>query len=197
VADEDRAVDAATADALEWYEFDTEPRELRQAELISGLIQWDYDPDGGEQGNVRRLKHGFAVIVSQDCDLLRYFEAQPPIKEAVLNGILILEARLADDAAKAATKLNSAEWRTARQNKNERYHFLPECPPVLDRLKQGFPALFIDFRRFFSMTPKELDRQCEAATANRRCRLRSPYREQLQSRLAYYLQRVAIPGEGD
>jgi hypothetical protein len=46
-------------------------REIRQAEIITDLAQYTYDP---EEGAVETL-HKFAIVLSQDCDLLWDYEA--------------------------------------------------------------------------------------------------------------------------
>ncbi len=86
-------------------------------------------------------------------------------------------------------------FKRIRQNKDDRYHFLEAIPPELDRQRQGLPQLIVDFRKYFTLPSDEIFRQCSFSKnpAMRRCRLEMPYREHLQSRAAFYLQRVMLP----
>jgi hypothetical protein len=63
--------------------------ELRQAEIIAGLTQYEVNSDTGEAPNV---SHEYCIILSKDCDLLRDYEHRRDAGQAVLNGILIYEA---------------------------------------------------------------------------------------------------------
>jgi hypothetical protein len=162
-------------------------REIRQAEIITDLAQYTYDP---EEGAVETL-HKFAIVLSQDCDLLWDYEAAAKSEPAELNGVLVYELETAEDAR---TKINGRDiWKRMRQNKDERYHFLELVPATLDLLGQGLPDMMIDFKRCFTLPAKEIYRQTKIdGGARRRCRLEMPYREHLQARAAFYLQRVTL-----
>lgn len=178
------------------YVNETPLAEFRQGEIISGLVQYEFDPTVGPHGRARALTHQYSIVASQDCDLLRYHEARDAQPDGILNGILIYEAERGDDARvrmREELHYGAKDWKRVRLNKDERYHLLAEAPAELDLAGEGLPSLILDFRRFFTIPPKEIYRQCTLGSAKRRCRLNSPYREHLQARLAYYLQRVAIP----
>jgi hypothetical protein len=148
----------------------------------------DRDADSGQ---VAEEKYAHAIILTQDCDLLRDFEAARAGKRLVLSGVLIYPL---DVAAQAKPQLQGVNWQPVTQNNNERFHYFPAVPPEYDRLGEGLPALLMDFRRYFTITGPEIYRQCQAVDgAKRRCRLETPYREHLQIRAAFYFQRVALP----
>ena len=179
--------------AVKSYAIDDPTRELRQSEILTGLVQNEYDLTSVAGDGVRQRSHEYAVVCSQDCDLLRDYEARTAGTPTTINGVLIYEAEPADQA-RERSGLSSKEWKRVRQNKDERYHYLPEVPAGLDRLAVGLPALILDFRRFFTMPPDVIYGQVEQRqTAQRRCRLETPFREHLQARLAFYLLRVALP----
>jgi hypothetical protein len=164
--------------------------ELRQSEIITGIAQYTFDPGSGEMLVTR---HSFAVILSQDCDLKWDYEVRQRGEQSDLNGVLIFEA---EPWANIKISVGGRDiWKPLGQNKNDRYHLLEEVPPECDCEGKGLPALVIDFKKLFTAPAAELDRQVRLAQngAQRRCRLLVPYREHLQSRLAFYLQRVAIP----
>lgn len=166
-------------------------RELRQGEIVSGLIQFTFDP---VEGVVSRTTHSFSVILNQDCDLLRDFEAAEAKKNRQLNGVLIFEAEASANAKKGLA--GGDIFRRVQSHREDRYHLLPPVPADYDLQNEGLPELMVDFRRFFTMPADEVLRQCRQADgAKRRSRLNMPFREHLQNRLGSYFQRVALPND--
>jgi hypothetical protein len=165
-------------------------RELRQAEIITGLRQYSYDPVAGEGVEV---PHPYVIVLSQDCDLLWDFEARGKQEPPHLNGVLLLEIWLGSE--KGSRLPGSDVWKRIKQNKDDRYHFLEAAPPTLDLVNSGLPEMVVDFKRYFTLPPEEIYRQFAlgAQGAVRRCRLEMPYREHLQSRAGFYIQRVMLP----
>ena len=168
--------------------------ELRQSEIITDLVQFTYDPAAGEAIETR---HPYAIVLSQDCDLLRDYEARSEGRLRVLNGALLFEL---EPVETARPKLAGPDiFKRIKRHGEDRYHILEAVVTNLDLLGEGLPKLIIDFRRCYTMPPAEIYRQCALEGhdgAKRRCRLEIPYREHLQSRVAFYLQRVALPDEG-
>ena len=167
-------------------------RELRQCEIISDVIQHVYR---AETKGVDEVPHPYTIVLSQDCDLLREFDAAEKQEPGlVLNSILVYEA---EPWAFLKPRLPAGRdiWKRIVQNKDERYQFLEAVPPELDLLAKGIPELVIDFRRYFTIPSRDMHRQCcgPSASARRRCRLDMPYREHLQCRAAFYMQRVMLP----
>ncbi|MBZ9693926.1 hypothetical protein [Mesorhizobium sp. CO1-1-9] len=162
--------------------------EFRQGEIISGLRQYLYYP---EDQSVDTREHPFAIIASQDCDLLQDFDALAANSQSQLNSILLYEAHPTRDVRGKVA--GSDIWKRIVQNNDERYHALEAAHPRHDLSSIGLPDLVVDFKRLFSVPAEDLAKQVKAGTAVRRCRLEMPYREQFQSRVAFYLQRVAVP----
>jgi hypothetical protein len=178
----------AVAPAASRYMQSEPTKELRQSEIITNLSQFTFEPQN--HGAIEE-KYSYSIILTQDCDLLRDFEAVRDQKSLVLNGVLIYPLEPADDAK---PRMRGISWQPVTQNINERFHFFAEVPPDRDFLAEGLPALIMDFRRYFTMPASEIYRQCELSDgARRRCRLDVPYREHLQARAAFYFQRVALP----
>jgi len=175
------------------YTLDELENELRQAEIITGLIQYEYDPVSEDTSSI---PHTFAVVASQDCDLLRDYENRSEGKAPALNGVLIYEAQSAS-VSKAAIPAGSS-WSKITQNSDSRFHFFEKIPDYSDLAGAGLPALVVDFRKFFCIPSSEILRQCATqGNAKRRCRLHMPYREHFQSRLCHYMQRVMLPKAHD
>jgi hypothetical protein len=161
---------------------------LRQAEILSGTVQYIYDPAADETvGNV----HKFAVLASQECDLLRAHEAHGRGALIPTNGLLLFPAS-ASDAGRKEANLNSALWAPTKSNANERYQVLEECGAHNDALAEGIPSLLVDFRNFFALTFDQLRYQLDQGQASRRAYLIPPYRDHFQTRAANYLARVPL-----
>ncbi|WP_262048627.1 hypothetical protein [Bradyrhizobium sp. Bra78] len=163
-------------------------RELRQGEIITDLTEFLYN-SGTEL--IQPLPHAYAVVLNQDCDLLWDFEHRNGGSGSRLHSVLFYIAEsTADKKAKVA---GSDVWKRVARNTDERYHVLSAVDPSRDLEKVGCPSLAIDFKAFFTLPPDEVYRQIRSGTAKRRTRLDSQYREHLQSRMAYYSQRVMLP----
>jgi hypothetical protein len=73
--------------------------ELKQGEILSNVIQYVYDPQSEE---VAGELHDYAIIASQECDLLRAHEAITSGQPSPLNEVLLFPASPADIGRKAA-----------------------------------------------------------------------------------------------
>jgi hypothetical protein len=167
-----------------------EDLDLRQGEIISDLTYYFYD---SEAAQTKALTFPLSIIVSQDCDLLADFNARQNGSESQIRSVLLFEVDMFEEAKDGLEKGSQAK-KKVRQNQTERYHFLEGAPKEFDTLGVGLPDLLIDFRRFFTLPPVEVYRQTkEGGGAKRRTRLEMPYREHLQTRMAFYLQRVGLP----
>jgi len=177
------------AKAVSIYTIEEISNELRQGEILTGVVQYIYDPT---KEGFDIIERPYVVILTQDCDLLWDFEARTKGEDRDLIGVLLYEA---EPARNVRTTIGGRDiWKRIIQNKDERYHLLEEVPSQFDAHNEGLPALVIDFKRYFTLEPDEVYRQCLTGNgAKRRCRVETPYREHLQTRAASYLQRVTLP----
>jgi hypothetical protein len=115
--------------------------ELRQSEIITALVQFTYYPADDEAAETR---HPYSIVLSQDCDLLRDYEARRDGDPPVLNGVLLFELESIDNIR---PRLAGGDiLRRIKRHSEERYHFLQAVSPELDLLGEGLPELIIDFR---------------------------------------------------
>ena len=165
-------------------------RELRQAEILSDIKQ--HVVTLGDDGlGIDETLIPFAVIVTQDCDLVQEFDRRQQGQPSDLNSIMLFQAF---EAEGFRAQIKGADiWKRIRQNKDERYQALEKVEPDADLRRSGLPALIIDFKRSFSMTPVALYEQISSMSVRRRTRLEMPYREHLQARAAFFMQRVMLP----
>jgi hypothetical protein len=163
--------------------------ELRQGEIITGLVQYNFNSGTGE---AESFEHEYAILASQDCDLLRDYERKQNDLESDVNSVLVFELALLD-LMRNRLGQGGDLLKQAKRNQADRYHVLVEVPAASDVCGEGLPSLFADFRRFFAVPSEEIYRQVAAGGARRRSQLEVPYKEHFQSRLVYYLSRVALP----
>jgi len=168
--------------------------EFRQGEIISNLLRFDWDPTTGEHGDVLTVKSAYSVVVSQDCDLLQDFIRRRDTGLGDISGVLLCEAETWDIVKARPT--DSDIMRRIKKQFDPRYHLLDEVLSDIDQCGLGIPSLILDFKRLYTVTIESIGQQCAHVSpflADRRCRLKTPYREHLQHRLASYLQRIALP----
>ena len=141
----------------------------------------------------------YTIILAHDCDILRDYQSRAAGRPDIMNGLLIYELETEKEARaddRPGGKINSALWRQIEINNHERYHRLAEVPPESDNAGLGLPVLLIDFRKYFTLPAREIERQVRLDNgATRRCCLSSPYREHLQLRAAFYFQRIVLPDQ--
>jgi hypothetical protein len=179
---------------------------LRQGEIITQLIQFKINLDtvGTENLAVDPVMHPYAIIVSQDCDLDWDYKARETNGQnhKKLPNILFCEVTTFADLTQLLLALDGTEklkksrtWAKAKQNKDERYHFLEKVEKAQDVLRIGLPELGVDFKRYFTIPADEVYLRIQIGEAQRRCRLTSPYLEHFTSRFYYFQSRVALPEE--
>ena len=181
---------------------------LRQGEILSDVVDVQIDAetinsvDADSVYNVDPVKHKFAIVVSQDCDLEQgynfTFHNRGNLRHE-LPMILFCQAQDVDKFRKSDMYRNLFKEgpfrRDFRNNDVFRYHFLQEVPAELDTRDCGLPELGIDFKRYFSIPIVEVFKRIELGHTCRRTVLESPYRDQFSQRFYNFNSRVALPEE--
>ena len=186
---EAQTVSSASPSLQAIYTAENLDAEIRQAEILSDVVQPTITNVATGEGG--RVNHPLVIVAAQDCDLLNDFSARKSGGDPEMNAVLLFEVH-EWEAFKTALPPGKEVKKRVRQNKDERYYYLEPVAPDLDVLSTGLPAMIVDFKRYFSLTPQELEGQL-LQSARRRCRLRSPYMDHFQSRLGYFLTRVVLP----
>ena len=169
---------------------------LRQGEIVTGLEQFRLRLDtigtAVVQGDL--VRHPYAIIVSQDCDLEQDFRARQGgnAPDKLVPGTLFCEVATAEEV-RGKEEMNSTLWRPVPTNKNERYHFLQRVDASCDAVQIGVVELVVDFKRYFTLPTDEVYHRIARGEAKRRCVLVSPYLEHFSTRFAHFLSRVALP----
>lgn len=174
---------------------------LRQGEILTNLGQFQLDLATIGTNAIRgdTIRHPFAVILTQDCDLEQDHRVRFPAPQAsdklipsvFFCDIIPAEELFSPIVAKLGKK--SKAWERIQQNNDIRYHFLQRVEPGCDRLYEELPELAIDFKRYFTLPTEEVYKRIGLGEAMKRGVLVSPYLEHLSSRFASYLSRVALP----
>ena len=175
--------------------------EFRQGEIISDLRQPIFD--AATNGTFLQIMP-FSIVLAHDCDMVQDYKSRMAAATESMNGLLIYEMATESEARAVGSdgraKINAGTWRTVEKNNHERYHCLEAAPSTIDLAGVGLPLLLIDFRRYFTVSAREIERQIREVKnppVQRRCRLDSPYREHLQVRAAFYFQRIILPDRPD
>ncbi|MCY3915562.1 MAG: hypothetical protein OXG49_06065 [Chloroflexi bacterium] len=181
---------------------------LRQGEVLSDVVELRIDPEQIESADADRVyvfdpvKHPFAIVVSQDCDLEQGHNFAVHGKGNLrheLPSILFCQAQDVDKFRKSLMYRTLFEEgpfrRDFRNNDVFRYHFIQAVPADLDSGDCGLPELGIDFKRYFSIPIAEVNRRIELGHTCRRTVLESPYRDHFSRRFFNFNSRVALPEE--
>jgi hypothetical protein len=174
---------------------------LRQSEILTDVIQkrQSLQSLGTEKPVLEEIRHPYAIVATQDCDLEQDFNArksQPSTDKSVADklipNVLLLEAI---SVTELLANLSGSDIRKrVRQNKDERYHVLQKVEARDDAEGAGLPSLGVDFKRFFTVPTDELYVQLRSNAKRRTC-LASSYLEHLSNRFAAFQSRVALPVE--
>ncbi|MBS1724161.1 MAG: hypothetical protein JSS66_14550 [Armatimonadetes bacterium] len=169
-----------------------------QGEVLAGVRWMTLDPESITEEQPRALLEdfAFAIIVGQDCDLERDFEDRQQGRDSALRTVLMIPAWPATElraSLKASINLGTDEWKLIRQNNNQRFHCIEQCPEKLDAEGTGLPALGMDFRQTIGIPPAEIYEWIRSGGTRKRFILAAPYVEDLSSRWSFYQHRVALP----
>ena len=180
---------------------------LRQGEILSHVVELQFvlDDSIGTTGRLEldadAIKHPFAIIVSQDCDLEQDFNFRFNDVGNVrheLPSILFCQVMEAKQFIKGPHNhlFNSSTFKgNFEKNIDFRFHFLQEVPAEFDLFRDGVPELAMEFKRCFSMPTAEIYHRIEMSHTQRRCRLQSPYVEHFCDRFYNFNKRIALPEE--
>lgn len=169
---------------------------IKQGDILNNL---EFKYVGNTDNKVTSIPFDYWVILSQDCDLEWDFEHReedsPKSQDKFLQTILVCPAFVADQfkagshMSQQGLTMNKWEpdlWKGITRNNNYRIHYLEAGTD------SKFPALIIDFKRFFTV-PREYLYQL--LPTNYVISIDELFREALSQRFAYYLSRIALPEE--
>jgi hypothetical protein len=174
---------------------------LWQGEVASEVVQLRSRLDTiglSDSVILHEVVHRYAIVLTQDCDLLADYERRSTrtASDPSVPNILFCEATTVE-SLRGLLPQGKDIWKRIVQNKDERYQCLEAVPIDQDAAGQGLDAIGVDFKRYFTIPTDEVYKRLELGQVKRRCRLVSPYVEQLATRFFYYQYRVALPYDHD
>lgn len=185
---------------------DPDASRLFQGDILSGLreiclpraIPGEFYSDGRvENIEYHVLTHPLTVVIAQDCDLEQDAQRWPDLKgkpdaQRPLPNILLCDVFFQSELRRTSGYASDL-WKRVKSNSDERFHVIEKLP--VDAVLEGDldEYLAIDFKRYFTTQTEALYQLIEDGHVVKRCRLVTPYCEQLCQRFANYLARIPIP----
>lgn len=169
-----------------WYATTADPDDIQQGDFFSNLNVWVQEspsqPPGGEPlADVGLDRIPLAVVISQSCDL----EGSQADMNVLLCPVWTV-LQLAEEHSKSFVK---RIWDPARKGTAFNYFALPAS----DISGHERPESLVDFGQTFELRLIALRRI--ASGMSERCRIASPYREQLAQHFAKRIMRVATDAQ--
>lgn len=181
---------------------------LRQGEVLANVLELRLkleSPSSGKPDSIYEanpVKHPYAIIVSQDCDLEQDFNyrfGKKGNQRNELPSVVLCQAEDIDEFIKSdlyRSLFKSSTFEGNFKKNNEfRYHFIQEVPSKLSATDERVPELGIDFKRYFGMPTADIYHQIRLGQTQRSTVLESPYRDHFSQRFYNFNNRIALPEE--
>lgn len=170
---------------------------LLQGEVLANLVEWKVVINDRGEAEADAEVHPFAVVLTQDCDLLQDDDARQDAgldaqkrENRQLSHLMVVVAGVFEGSKKFD---NSRVRAHAKTNQDARFHYLAPATREQDRLGIGIPALVLDFKRIFSVRMDAVLDSVGRGETVRRTVMQTPYVEHLNVRVGHFLQRVPLP----
>jgi hypothetical protein len=175
---------------------------IRQGDVLAGVRMFSLtnlsNPDSPE-GVLTQYE--YSVVLTQDCDLEQDFRArfaegdESNSPDKLLYGVLLCsvhpEGKLKSGQHRAGAKqFGRNEWKPVVKNQDPRYQYLG-TPTV------GTEPWVVDFKSYFMVPCDFLYGELKQGAVKRAVEMKSPYKEHLLQRFAWYLMRVGLPVDFD
>ncbi len=193
---------------MDFYESRTDGSRLQQGDILTDLRRvvtiLDEDSINSDKPKILYVHHPIVIVLSQCCDLetdwgertslakLSGQAAVQPIK-GLLPNVIMTELKFVHQVKNKESKiLKGSDWKSATQNKHERYQYLRR----MDCFKEeGVEVdMVADFRNYFTVPTAELYFRLSLSSDALRIktRLASPYNEHLLLRFHHFNQRIPL-----
>ena len=183
---------------------------MHQGEVLFGIQEFRPEHAGKRLTSVNMDLQGAVddrrvIVVTPECDLLSDYSARQEMENGIaakseiegklLPHIHVCEVFEESDVREILPK-GSEFWKLVRSNQNIRYHAIPRAS-IWDRDGEYNPALYLDFKRMFSMPTKFLYASLSCEGVERRGVIPSPWVDSLIDRLFHFQGRVCVPDPDD
>ena len=181
------------------------PQRLHQGEILAGILEPRPDNPGAplqpdSPVDFTWISHPRAIVMTPDCDLLSDFSDRQAAPEEIQSPRRLQHIHCCDLYAAAEIRgynaLNSDLWRRVQRNQNERYHQLPPGK-IADGADLEHPALYLDFKRLFTLPTEFLYRCLEMEIVQRRGVAPPIWIHDLIQRYFAFHSRIGVPDPED
>jgi len=181
------------------------PQRLQQGEILAGILDPRPDNPGApiqpdSPVDFTWINHPRAIVMTPDCDLLSDFASRQASPEVTQSPQRLQHIHCCDlyeeSEIRGYNALNRDLWKRVRQNQNERYHRLPPGK-VTGGSDLEHPALYLDFKRMFTLPTEFLYRCLEIETVQRRGVVPPIWIHDLIQRYFAFHSRIGVPDPED
>lgn len=178
---------------------------LHQGEILAGVLEPRPDnpgapPQPASPVDFTWVNHPRAIVMTPDCDLLSDFSDRQASPGETQSPRRLQHIHCCDLYAAAEIRgynaLNSDLWRRVQRNQDERYHQLPPGK-VADSANLEHPALYLDFKRLFTLPTEFLYRCLEMEIVQRRGVVPPIWIHDLIQRYFAFHSRIGVPDPED
>lgn len=175
---------------------DNSKERAEQGDILKDLSLVSYD-GLDDQGDSIFIKTSlqYAIIISQDCDLLNDFnfrQKEGSDSDKFLSNILILPAYLVNDFKQGTHRgdfkgkvWNGDLWKSIKANKNQRFHYIQGDTKLFQ-----IPEVILDFKQVYAIQRGFLYQNLQNCYLSTICEL---YRENISIRYTQFLSRIGLP----
>jgi hypothetical protein len=184
--------------------------ELRQGEILADVFEYKpKDPVDCRAARtsieVEPISHAYAIVVTQDCDLLSDFtrRSSKELEHPNILHHLLLCDMFKEEEIRSRLPQGSDIWKRVKQNQDERYHCVvagpigdeicEDCGPGDRPVNYTLPPLYLDFKRVLSIPTGDLYRALETGEARRIALLPLHYLFDLNHRFYSFLSPIGLP----
>ncbi len=164
---------------------------IHQGDIFSGVTFVENATTSDSILTIAERKLPYAVVLSQDCDLLQDFKGREEGKhDKYLPSIMISPAypaeilRSGNHLEDYSQSFNTDSFKQLRQNNNGRYHFIHSDDSL------NVPELVIDFKHYFTI-PRAV--AYSVMFSGYIVTIAYLFRENLSLRFCNYLSRIGLP----
>jgi hypothetical protein len=174
---------------------------FHQGEILSDVIQLcallDSLSPESEGLEFDEVRHPFAVVLTQECDLdwdfkARTVEPDESKRQLKISPNVLFCELFPESVIRPRVPKGSEMWKRITNNQDQRYHTITPVPSGLDRAALGLPMLIADFKQVFAVRTDELYHRL-GLELRRRTIIQVPWVQDLSNRFSYYFERVALP----
>lgn len=176
----------------------TDPQRIHQGDLLSNVQIQISSLNENKDIEVTDINFPYVVVLSQDCDLKQYFEANKKARnEGLFNqylpNVLIAPCYFNEDFKSGENlaflninqnRKSSEQLKFIKQERDPRYHYI-KANEVFN-----IPDLYIDFKIYYAIPPTNLFSNYNSSYV---ATINALFRERLTQRYSNYISRIGLP----